>query len=186
MVSIVGGGDGEPSSGSGTVLAPGAVLRLPLVRAGRALGQLPLVAEQVLEEAVVPLRRRRRPGDLEAAGDRVAALAGAEAVLPAEALLLERGALGLRADVAVGVGRAVGLAEGVAAGDQRDGLLVVHRHPAERLADVAGRGERVRVAVRALRVDVDEAHLDGGRAGSRARGHRCSARRRARSVSGPQ
>ena len=55
----------------------------------------------------------------------------------------------------------MGLAEGVAAGDQRDGLLVVHRHPAERLADVAGRLERVGLAVGALGVDVDEAHLDG-------------------------
>ena len=103
---------------------------LPLLRAGRALGQLPLVAEQGLEEAVVPLRRRRRPGALQPAGDRVGALAGAVAVLPAEALLLERGALRLRADVARRSAGAVGLAEGVAAGDQRDRLLVVHRHPA--------------------------------------------------------
>ena len=71
------------------------------------------------------------------------------------------GALGLTPDVDVRVGRAVGLAERVAAGDQRDGLLVVHRHAAERLADVVGRGERVRVAVGALRVDVDQAHLHG-------------------------
>ncbi len=35
-----------------------AVLRLPLMRAGRALGQFPFVAEQVLEEVVAPLRRR--------------------------------------------------------------------------------------------------------------------------------
>ena len=54
----------------------------------------------------------------------------------------------------------MGLAEGVAAGDERDGLLVVHRHPRERLADVAGRGEGARLAVGALGVDVDEAHLD--------------------------
>ena len=33
----------------------------PLVRAGRALGQFPLVLEQVLEEVVVPLRRRGGP-----------------------------------------------------------------------------------------------------------------------------
>ena len=56
---------------------------------------------------------------------------------------------------------AVALAEGVAAGDERDGLLVVHRHARERLADVA-RGElRIGVAVRALGVHVDEAHLHG-------------------------
>ena len=125
------------------------------------LAQLPLVAEQVLEEAVAPLRRGLGPRDLDAAGDRVLALAGAVAVAPAEALRLERGALGLGADVLVGVGRAVGLAERVAAGDQRDRLLVVHRHAAERLADVDGRRERVGLAVRPLRVDVDEAHLHG-------------------------
>ena len=49
-----------------------------------------------------------------------------------------------------GVAGAVGLAEGVAAGDERDGLLVVHRHAREGLADVPGRGERIRLAVRAL------------------------------------
>ena len=116
----------------------GAVLRLPLLRAGRALGQLPLVAEQVLEEVVAPLRRRRGPGDLEAAGDGVAALAGAVAALPAEALLLERRRLGFGADVRRRA-RAVGLAERVAAGDERHRLLVVHRHAAERLADVPAR-----------------------------------------------
>jgi hypothetical protein len=55
----------------------------------------------------------------------------------------------------------MGLAERVPAGDQRHRLLVVHRHPAERLADVDGRAQRVRLAVRALRVDVDQAHLHG-------------------------
>ena len=133
---------------------------LPLLRAGRALGQLPVVAEQVLEEAAAPRRRRRRPRDLQPARDRVPALAAAEAALPAEALLLERGGLRLGPDVVGGAG-SVGLAEGVAAGDQRDRLLVVHRHPGEGLPDVAGRGEGVGVAVRPLRVDVDEAHLHG-------------------------
>ena len=51
------------------------------------------------------------------------------------------------------------LAERVPAGDERDGLLVVHRHPAERLADVARGGQRIGVAVRAFRVHVDETHL---------------------------
>ena len=39
--------------------APAASFGVHCLRAGRALGQLPLVAEQVLEEAVVPLGRRR-------------------------------------------------------------------------------------------------------------------------------
>ena len=58
-------------------------------------------------------------------------------------------------------GGAVGLAEGVSTGDQRNRFLVVHCHAAERLADVPGRRHRVRIAVRPFRVDVDQAHLDG-------------------------
>jgi hypothetical protein len=42
------------------------------------------------------------------------------------------------------IARAVGLAEGVAAGDQGDRLLVVHRHAREGLADVARRRARGR------------------------------------------
>src|SRR5436305_9262942 len=54
------------------------------------------------------------------------------------------------------------LAERVAADDERDRLLVVHRHPTERVADVPGGSQRIRVAVRSLRIHVDEAHLNGG------------------------
>src|SRR5580693_6938582 len=68
-----------------------ASLRLPLVRTGRALRQLPFVAEQVPEEVVAPLRRRAGPGNLQAAGDRVATFAGAKAAAPAKALLLDAG-----------------------------------------------------------------------------------------------
>ena len=80
---------------------------------------------------------------------------------PAEPLVGEAGRLGL-GPVELRLGRAVHLAEGVATDDQRDGLLVVHRHAAERLADVLGRLLRVRDPVGALGVDVDQAHLDGG------------------------
>ena len=48
---------------------------------------------------------------------------------------MHRAALGLRADE-LGVAGAVGLAEGVAAGDEGDGLLVGHAHAAEGHADV--------------------------------------------------
>ena len=136
-----------------------AALRGPLKGAGRALRQLPFEAEQVLEEVVAPFRRRRGPDDLEAAGDRVIAFAGAEFVLPAEALIFDRRAFGFGADIDLRVRRAVGLAEGVAAGDQRDGFLVVHRHALERFADVPRRGDRIRLAVRPFRIDVDQAHL---------------------------
>src|SRR5207237_4812062 len=56
---------------------------------------------------------------------------------------------------------ALGLAEGVASGNERDGLFVVHRHAEERLADVLGRGDWVRLTVRPNRIDVDDAHLHG-------------------------
>ena len=52
------------------------------------------------------------------------------------------------------------LAEGVSTGDEGDGLLVVHRHAGEGLPDVVGGGDGVRLAAGALRVDVDQAHLD--------------------------
>ena len=137
-----------------------AILRLPLMRTGRALRQFPFVAEQVLEEVVAPLRRRGGPGDFQAAGDRVTAFAGAEAALPAQALLLEAGRFRLGPHMRRRAG-AVGLAEGVAAGDERHRLLVVHRHAGEGLADIPRRRDRIRVAVRAFRVDVNQAHLHG-------------------------
>ena len=65
------------------------ILGRPLEGAGGALGQLPFIVEQVVQEPMAPLRRGVGPGALEAAGDRVAALAAAEAVLPAKALQLE-------------------------------------------------------------------------------------------------
>src|SRR5262249_12144861 len=122
--------------------------------------QLPLVLEEVLEEAVVPLRRGVGPRALKAARDRVAALAAAVLVDPAEALVLDARGFRLRADVG-GLRRAVRLAERVAADDQRAGLLAVHRHAGEGLADVVGRRERIGLPAGALGVDVDEAHLHG-------------------------
>ena len=49
------------------------------------------------------------------------------------------------------VAGAVRLAEGVAAGGQRDRLLMVHRHALEGDLDVARRLQRVGIAARALR-----------------------------------
>jgi hypothetical protein len=54
------------------------------------------------------------------------------------------------------------LAERVAAGDEGNRLLVVHRHAGERLPDIPGRGEGIRLAIRPFRIDVDQAHLNGG------------------------
>src|SRR5208283_616204 len=100
----------------------GVILRSPLMGASRAFRELPFVAEQVLEEITAPLRRRGGPGDFQTAGDRVAAFAGAEAALPAQALLIEAGRFRSRPHMGRRAG-AVGLAERMAASDERHRLL---------------------------------------------------------------
>src|SRR5271165_6223273 len=96
-----------------------AIFRSPLMRTSRTLRQFPFVAEQVLEEVVAPLRRRLGPNDFQATADRVIAFARLEFALPAEALLLDGRGFRLWAHI----GRrasAVGLAERMPAGNQRD------------------------------------------------------------------
>jgi hypothetical protein len=134
------------------------VFRHPLVRAGRALGELPLETEQVLEKVVAPLRGRGGPGHFQAAGDRVGALAAAMAAHPAEALVFKVARFRLHTHVRGRCG-AVRLAEGVTTGDQCHGLFVVHCHAGEGLADVARGGHRIGFAFGAFGVHVDEAHL---------------------------
>src|SRR5690606_132009 len=112
------------------------VLRFPLPGPRRALGQLPFVAVQVLQETVAPLSGGRGPDDLRAAGDRVAAGARAVGALPAQALLLDRRGFGFGADQ-VRITGTVGFAETVAADDERGGFHIVHGHPAEGFPDIA-------------------------------------------------
>ena len=131
------------------------------MRTGRALGQFPFVAEQVLEEVVAPLRRRRAPSNFQAAADRVVAGAAAIGVVPAQALLLDGGGLGYGADILVRIGSAVGFAERVPAGNERNRLLVIHRHAGESLADVPCRGDGIRVSIGPFRIHIDQTHLHG-------------------------
>src|SRR5205814_4563606 len=100
------------------------------------------------------------PRALERAGDRVGAHAGAERVVPADALVLDGAPLGFGPDQ-VRVAGTVALAERLAADDERNRLLVVHRHAGEGLSDVLGVGQRIRVAVGTRRIHVDQAHLHG-------------------------
>ncbi len=72
----------------------GAALGRPLVRAGRALRQLPLIAEQGVEVAAVPFHRVGGPCAFQPAADRMDTFAVAEGVFPTEALILDVGALG--------------------------------------------------------------------------------------------
>ena len=137
------------------------ILGSPLICTAGALFQMPVVFVEVVEKPVVPLGRVVGPGALQPAGDRVVALAAAKVVLPAETLLLQAGALRFGADVLGIRGGTMGLADRVAADDERNGLLVIHRHAAERLANVLCCKGRVRDAARPLRVHVDQAHVIG-------------------------
>src|SRR5580700_12294162 len=130
------------------------------MRTGRALREFPFVAEQVGEEVVAPLRRCRGPNDFQAAADRVTAFARLEFALPAEALLLDAGRFGPCADECRIAG-AVGLAEAVTAGNERNGLLVIHRHAGESLSDIPCRGNRIRLSIRSFRIHIDQTHLHG-------------------------
>ena len=55
----------------------------------------------------------------------------------------------------------MGFAERVSAGNERNRFLVVHRHATERFSNVRCCSERIWVTVRPLRIDVDQAHLNG-------------------------
>ena len=140
----------------------GAIFRLPLLRAGRALGQFPFVAEEVLEETVAPLRRRGGPGDFQAAGDRVAAFARAEAVLPAEALLFEAGRFRLSAPRASPAPAPWVLPKvwPPAISATVSSSFMAMRPKVSRMS--FARPDRIGIAVRAFGVDVDQAHLHRG------------------------
>src|SRR5579862_4796016 len=137
----------------------GAVLWRPLVRASRTLGQFPFVVEEIFEEVIAPLRRRLGPNHFEAAGNRLITFARAKAVSPAKPLLLYRSALGFRADILFRISRAVSFAEGVAACDEGNGFLVIHRHAAEGFANVSSRSNRVRLSIRTFGIHVNQSHL---------------------------
>src|SRR3569833_2236619 len=101
----------------GNGVLAGVPFRLPLVRAGGAHVQIPHELEQRLEEAVVPLRRRRSPDAFQSARDRVRAYARLEAVLPAESHVFEQRSLWLRTHIAR-TRRAVRLAESMTTRDE--------------------------------------------------------------------
>src|ERR1700751_3693019 len=94
-----------------------AIFRRPLVRTGRTLGQLPVVAEQVGEEVVAPLGRRLGPDDFQTAADRVAAETFAKLIFPSQALVFDGGSFWVVSHILRGNAGAVRLAEGVTAGD---------------------------------------------------------------------
>src|SRR5690606_33991213 len=129
--------------------------RFPLERTGRALLGLPLVVEQQVQIAVVPLGGVGGPRAFQAAGHRIVTDAALGVVVPAQALLLHVGRFRLGTQQS-GVAVAVALAHGVAANRQRGSFLVVHGHALEGHAHVLGGLERIGVAVHALWIHVDQ------------------------------
>src|ERR1700688_3928253 len=115
--------------------------------AGRTLRQLPFVAEQVREEVVAPLRRRRGPDDFQAAADRVTTMTFAKFILPSQALIFDVGTLWFIAHILSGNASAVRFAEGVTAGNECNRFLVVHRHALESLPNVSRRSDWIRLSI---------------------------------------
>src|ERR1700678_2661919 len=129
------------------------------MRTGWTFRQLPFIAEQVGEEAVAPLGRRRGPNHFETAADRVAAVTVAKFILPSKALIFDVGAFWLIAYIISGNAGAVRLAESVTAGNECDGLLIVHRHARKRLSNIACRGNWIWLSIRPFRIHIDQTHL---------------------------
>src|SRR5205814_6860584 len=89
---------------------------------------------------------------------RVTPFAGLEFALPAEALLLDASGFRLCAHQCR-IASAVGFSEGVTAGNQRNCLLVIHRHAGERFADIPRRSDWIRLSIGPFRIHVDQTHL---------------------------
>ncbi|MNZ25735.1 hypothetical protein D3C78_429050 [compost metagenome] len=89
-------------------------------------------------------------------------MAAAVVAHPAQALGFQGGGFRLGPLVGFG-GGAVGLAEGVATGNEGDRLFVIHGHAAEGGADVLGCLHVVAAGVRPFGVDVDQPHVGGAK-----------------------
>ncbi len=132
----------------------------PLMRTSGALGQDPIKFEQAFKIFIVPYGWRRRPSTFDAACDRFIALARAKGAQPALALRRDVSAFWFATNMRIWAS-AMRLTKGMTACDQSDGLFVIHGHPRESLANVAARFHWVWIAIRALWIDIDEAHLNG-------------------------
>ena len=133
--------------------------RLPLVSASGRFGKLPVVAKQVVEIAHVPFGRLFRPRTFNAGGKCVGRFAVVTRVGPAEALSFDTSAFWFGTDCIVGTATPVGFPDGMTATGQRRGFFVVHCHTREGFTDVQRGARRIRVAVHAFGVHVDEAHV---------------------------
>src|SRR3954466_7216009 len=136
-----------------------AILRCPLMCTGRTLRQFPVITEQVCEEVVAPLSRRRGPSDLQAATDGVSTKTFPKFVLPSQALILDIGAFWFGTYKLSGNASPVGFAEGVSAGNERDCFFIVHSHAGECFPNVPCRSDRIGLSIGSFRIHIDETHL---------------------------
>ena len=141
----------------------GRILGNPLSRARGAFGLLPFVTKQVVKILVIPFYWIGRPCTFQSTGDRILRVARAKTVLPSEPLLFKAGSFRLGTDVLVWVARTVRFAKGVSPRNKSDRLLIVHRHPAKGLANVPCRRQRVWISIGALRIYINETHLNGSK-----------------------
>ncbi len=135
------------------------ICRNPLESAGRTFNDIPVIFEQSLQIAHIVFSWVWLPGTFQAAADRIAALAAPETALPAKTLLLDGRTLRFSTDMRSRPG-AMTLAEGMAAGNERNGLFVIHGHAGKSRADVTAGSNCVGHTVRAFRIYIDQAHLD--------------------------
>src|SRR6266481_5893427 len=99
------------------------------MRTGWALGQFPVVAEEVGEEVVAPLGWRLGPNDFQAAADGVSTKTFTKFILQSQALVLDVGAFWFGGYVVVVNRGIVSLAERMPAVNQCDCFFFVHGHP---------------------------------------------------------
>ena len=82
--------------------------------------------------------------------------------MPAKTLFLNAGTFRFSTNKASITGT-MRLAKGMATRDKCHGFFIIHRHPRKGFTDVTGRSHRVRLAIRAFRIDIDQAHLHSGK-----------------------
>src|SRR5690554_216272 len=135
---------------------------LPLPGTSRALLQLPFVAEQKVKVPHIELGRMGCPGAFNTGSHSIGSLTLHVRVAPAKALLFYISCFRLGAK-GTGVTVTVTLTNRVATGRQGCSFFIVHRHAGEGYAYLLTGFDRIRLAVHAFRVYIDQAHLNRGK-----------------------
>lgn len=83
-------------------------------------------------------------------------------ILPAESLSGHRRTFGFGTNV-LNIAAAVSFPDGVSAASQCRRFLIVHGHASKSLTDMMSGASRIGIAVDALRIDVDQTHVNRGK-----------------------